>query len=205
MMSSTRCPWSTTGSAASPTSWCASRTGRRDACIWEPVDAKLARAEAKPGHVLQLCFYADALMSAHRARRPSACTSGSVRVRRRPSVTDEFRPYWRRLRRNSPSLLDGPTSEDPLVTSRAALRVLRVPGLCDDANGGTRTRCIYVAGIRKPERLASAAAASRRSAALAAGRPDGPRPGSERLDAPGRQAALQVAARDDGSARRRSG
>ena len=28
---------------------------------WEPVDAKLARNEAKPGHVLQLCFYADAI------------------------------------------------------------------------------------------------------------------------------------------------
>lgn len=28
---------------------------------WEPVDAKLARRAAKPGHVLQLCFYAEAL------------------------------------------------------------------------------------------------------------------------------------------------
>lgn len=26
---------------------------------YEPVDAKLVRNEAKPGHVLQLCFYAD--------------------------------------------------------------------------------------------------------------------------------------------------
>ena len=28
---------------------------------WEPVDAKLARSEGKPGHLLQLCFYADAI------------------------------------------------------------------------------------------------------------------------------------------------
>jgi uncharacterized protein len=28
---------------------------------WEPVDAKLARSAAKPAHVLQLCFYADAI------------------------------------------------------------------------------------------------------------------------------------------------
>ena len=28
---------------------------------YEPVDAKLAWVEAKPGHVLQLCFYADAI------------------------------------------------------------------------------------------------------------------------------------------------
>ena len=30
-------------------------------CSYEPVDAKLARSEGKPGHVLQLCFYAEAL------------------------------------------------------------------------------------------------------------------------------------------------
>ena len=28
-------------------------------CAYEPVDAKLARSEGKPGHVLQLCFYAE--------------------------------------------------------------------------------------------------------------------------------------------------
>lgn len=28
---------------------------------YEPVDTKLARSDAKPGHVLQLCFYADAI------------------------------------------------------------------------------------------------------------------------------------------------
>ena len=28
---------------------------------YEPVDAKLARSEAKVGHVLQLCFYAEAI------------------------------------------------------------------------------------------------------------------------------------------------
>ena len=28
---------------------------------YEPYDAKLARLAAKPGHVLQLCFYADAI------------------------------------------------------------------------------------------------------------------------------------------------
>jgi len=31
---------------------------------WEPVDAKLARSQAKPGHVLQLCFYAEAIQAA---------------------------------------------------------------------------------------------------------------------------------------------
>lgn len=31
------------------------------AISYEPVDAKLARSDAKPGHVLPLCFYADAI------------------------------------------------------------------------------------------------------------------------------------------------
>jgi predicted RecB family nuclease len=31
------------------------------AASYEPVDAKLVRTAAKPGHVLQLCFYADAV------------------------------------------------------------------------------------------------------------------------------------------------
>ncbi len=37
---------------------------------YEPVDAKLARKEAKPGHVLQLCFYADAIEAAGRPAPP---------------------------------------------------------------------------------------------------------------------------------------
>ena len=35
---------------------------------YEPVDAKLTRVAAKPGHVLQLCFYADAINHLHRPR-----------------------------------------------------------------------------------------------------------------------------------------
>lgn len=48
---------------------------------YEPVDAKLARSEAKPGHVLQLCFYAlpatvtCCAMCSTPARRPLACPS----------------------------------------------------------------------------------------------------------------------------------
>ena len=44
---------------------------------YEPVDAKLARAEAKPGHVLQLCFYADAL-EALQGAATGRCTSSSA-------------------------------------------------------------------------------------------------------------------------------
>jgi len=42
----------------------------------KPVDAKLTRIEGKPGHVLQLCFYADALEAVTgRAPREMICGS----------------------------------------------------------------------------------------------------------------------------------
>lgn len=65
---------------------------------YEPVDAKLARKEAKPGHVLQLCFYADAI-EAHLGSAPEHVHvwlgSGNVVTIRLADV----HPYWRRLRK----------------------------------------------------------------------------------------------------------
>ena len=64
---------------------------------WEPVDAKLARKEAKPGHLLQLCFYADAV----------AHLTGSVPKhvhlelgsgKRETYRYQDFGPYWRRMK-----------------------------------------------------------------------------------------------------------
>jgi len=64
---------------------------------WEPVDAKLARRAAKPGHLLQLCFYAEAI----------AAATGEVPQRLQVSLGsgitesvgfEEVRPYWDRLR-----------------------------------------------------------------------------------------------------------
>jgi len=64
---------------------------------YEPVNAKLARREAKPGHVLELCFYADAI-EASTGRRPSQMHlwlgSGVQETLR----VEDFGAYWRRLR-----------------------------------------------------------------------------------------------------------
>ena len=63
---------------------------------YEPLDAKLARKEAKPGHVLQLCFYADAIEAAGRPAPPQIYVwlgSGKVESIR----LAEVRAYWRRL------------------------------------------------------------------------------------------------------------
>jgi len=63
---------------------------------YEPLDAKLARKEAKPGHILQLCFYADAIEAAGRAAPHNVHVwlgSGrpeSIRLA-------EVRAYWRRI------------------------------------------------------------------------------------------------------------
>jgi predicted RecB family nuclease len=77
---------------------------------YEPVDAKLTRTKAKPGHVMQLCFYAEAIaaLTGVAPRRMHIWLgSGSTE-----SLTvEEFLPYWRRLRRQLAALLDhDPTS-----------------------------------------------------------------------------------------------
>ena len=67
------------------------------AVTYEPVDAKLARNAAKPGHVLQLCFYAEAITALTGARPEHvriALGSGAVETIR----VDDVLPYWRRLR-----------------------------------------------------------------------------------------------------------
>ena len=78
---------------------------------WEPVDAKLARRAAKPGHILQLCFYAEAL----------GATTGVIPLRLQVSLGsgnteavgfESVRPYWARLRSQLASVMaEGPESE----------------------------------------------------------------------------------------------
>lgn len=81
------------------------------AISYEPVDAKLARTDAKPGHVLQLCFYADAIESLTGVRPEHMHVwLGSGRMER--LRVDDFGPYWRRLRAQlSAALAAGPLSD----------------------------------------------------------------------------------------------
>jgi uncharacterized protein len=84
---------------------------------YEPVDAKLTRSKAKPGHVMQLCFYAEAIaaLTGSPPRRMHIWLgSGSTE-----SLTvEEFLPYWRRLRRQLSAILDG---EAAAITTRPRL------------------------------------------------------------------------------------
>lgn len=84
------------------------------AISYEPVDAKLARSDAKPGHVLQLCFYADAIESLTGTRPEHMHVwLGSGRLDR--LRVDDFIPYWRRLR----SQLTAALAAGPVVGTTA--------------------------------------------------------------------------------------
>ncbi|HEY1825155.1 MAG TPA: TM0106 family RecB-like putative nuclease [Acidimicrobiales bacterium] len=86
---------------------------------YEPVDAKLSRSQAKPGHVMQLCFYAEAIAAlTGRAPRRMHIWLGSGNTE---SLTvEEFLPYWRRLRRQLSAVLNDDGSH-----------VLTRPRLCE--------------------------------------------------------------------------
>ena len=64
---------------------------------WEPVDAKLARSEGKPGPLLQLCFYADAV-TAVTGSQPKQIHLELGSGARESYRFEEFGPYWRRMK-----------------------------------------------------------------------------------------------------------
>jgi uncharacterized protein len=124
---------------------------------FEPYDAKLARQEAKPGHVLQLCFYADALEAlVRRPPRQMHLWLGSGEVQHLD--VEPFGPYWRRLRRRLAEVMDT-TNEDAELRPEPC-------SYCDFCEYSQHCETIwreadsliYVAGIRKRERDALEAA-----------------------------------------------
>ncbi|HEY5266287.1 MAG TPA: TM0106 family RecB-like putative nuclease [Acidimicrobiales bacterium] len=120
---------------------------------YEPVDAKLTRSTAKPGHVLQLCFYAEAIAALEGVAPRNMHVwlgSGSTET----LVVEEFLPYWRRLRRQLSALLD---ADQATVSTR--------PRLCEsceycefqhhcEAQWRQEDSLAYVANSRESEREA---------------------------------------------------
>ena len=166
---------------------------------YEPVDAKLTRVDAKPGHVLQLCFYADAI-EALTGRRPENMHlwlgSGGMETLR---VTD-YRPYWRRLRGQLAAALAEPPTDGTVAEPCPHCEFCEFQPACEtqwrDADS-----LIYVAGIRQPDRVALAEAGIATLTALATS--DGPVDGlaADRFTRLRGQAALQLAAREQIDAR----
>jgi uncharacterized protein len=82
------------------------------ATSWEPVDAKLARATAKPGHVLQLCFYAEAIEAVTGTKpKHMHIWLGSGRID--TLAVDQFRPYWHRIKVQLADVLDADPDDEP--------------------------------------------------------------------------------------------
>jgi len=123
------------------------------ACRYEPLDAKLARVEAKPGHVLQLSFYADALHAATGAP-PEHLHLWLGSGRMESLLTTDFRPYWRRLRLQLRRLVE---EDGPDVTTRpepcAHCDFCEFAGECD-RQWRDEDSLVFVAGIRQVERRA---------------------------------------------------
>ncbi len=161
---------------------------------YEPVDAKLTRNRAKPGHVLQLCFYAEAIAAmTGSAPRQMHLWLGSGDVE--TYLVEEFSPYWRRLRRQLGVLLASEASDATRPRPCDTCEYCEFQRHCEQ-QWRAEDSVAFVAGSRAGERDALESAAVLTIAQLA--RRDEPVDGlrSEKLARLTRQAALQVASRD---------
>jgi predicted RecB family nuclease len=164
------------------------------AYVYEPVDAKLARTEAKPGQILQLCFYADALRAATGTSPDHLhIWLGSGRIE--SFVTREFHPYWRRLRNQLRQLFEdvAPTPEThPEPCDHC--KFCEFAAVCD-TQWRDEDSLVLVAGITTSDRMSLEASAIATLTDLAgcSGKVDSMRP--ERLAWLVIQAELQVEAR----------
>ncbi len=160
---------------------------------YEPVDAKLTRTTAKPGHALQLCFYADAIeRMLGQPPRMMHLWLGSGEME--SLLVEQFRPYWRRLRRQLIDRLERDDATDTRPEPCQHCEVCEFAGECE-REWRQRDSLVYVAHIRTPERQAlerggveSVAELSVRSTGVAD-------LAEENLRRLRRQAALQVASR----------
>jgi uncharacterized protein len=162
----------------------------------EAVDAKLARREAKPGHVLQLCFYAEALEAL--VGQPSEFIhlelgSGELETIR----LDDVAPYWRRVRGQLVRALAAAPDADTVAEPCTHCNFCRFHPVCD-AEWRAADSLVFVAGTRTADRTALVDGGVETMAALAAGERvrtiD-----SERLDRLVGQARLQVESRRRGA------
>lgn len=163
------------------------------AVAYEPVDAKLARKAAKPGHVLQLCFYADAVEALTGVRPTSMHLWLGSGVQETLNV-NEFGPYWRRLRGQLATALAAGPSEGTVAELCDHCQFCEFSARCEQ-QWRAEDSLQFVAGIRKPDRSALNAAGVGTLGQLA--EHDGPcaTVNPKRLSRLVDQAALQVEAR----------
>ncbi len=163
-------------------------------CSYEPIDAKLTRSEGKPGHVLQLCFYADALEAlTGRAPREMHLWLGSGE--QESLLVDQYRPYWRRLRRQLTVLLNQDEINDTEPLPCDHCEYCEFQDLCED-QWRSQDSLVYVANLRPSERDAFESVGVRTVVELASRKTPVANVHDENLRRLSRQAALQVSSRE---------
>lgn len=116
---------------------------------FEPVDAKLTRTEAKPGHVLQLCFYAEAISHVTGAA-PDQVHIWLGSGRRESLPVNEFQPYWRRLRSQLFEALAASPSADTTPRRCNHCPFCEFNAMCEH-EWRAADSLIYIAGILQTE------------------------------------------------------
>lgn len=162
---------------------------------YEPVDAKLARVAAKPGHVLQLCFYSDAIEAL------TGVTPVDVRIwlgsgRVETVRLDNVLAYWRRIRHQLAAVMEiDPAASDTVPQRCNHCQFCEFADVCE-AQWRNEDSLLFVANILTADRQAAIADGRPTMAALAAC--DEPIAGirAERQLRLVWQATLQVRARD---------
>ncbi len=163
-------------------------------CTYEPVDAKLARQAAKPGHVLQLCFYAEAI--AARTGVPPRHLHIELGSGRRESIRhDDVAAYWRRLRGRLRDLVAAPPSQPSVPEPCAHCGFCEFEPVCMQ-HWRQNDSLVFVAGLRTSDRALLESSGVRSLAALADRRVEVDGVDPQRLGALVRQASLQVLARE---------
>ena len=161
---------------------------------YEPVDAKLTRTNAKTGHVLQLCFYAEAmasLLGVGPRHMHLWLGSGTTQA----LVVDEFLPYWRRLRRQLASLLDADVESTTRPQPCDSCEYCEFHGHCED-EWRREDSLAFVANARETDRAALERGGVRTVVELSQRRTPVADLRDEKLVRLTRQAALQVASRE---------
>jgi len=113
---------------------------------YEPLDAKLARAE-KPTYVLQLCFYSDgvgAIQGVPPERMHVLLGIGEQRALR----YDDFAAYYRRVRAGFEAALAAPGAAEPYPVEHCALCQFRE--VCD-ARWEAEDHLVQVANVRRDQ------------------------------------------------------
>ncbi|MEP6299426.1 MAG: TM0106 family RecB-like putative nuclease, partial [Ilumatobacter sp.] len=121
-----------------------------DAPVYEAVDAKLTRSEAKPGHVLQLCFYADAVRALTGRRADTVALELGSGDCERIRLAD-VEPYWQRLRNRLATAIDGASAAitEPIPCSHCDF--CDYASVCDD-QWRADDSLVYVSGLRAADR-----------------------------------------------------